>query len=209
MDISPLFRNSDHDQMMDFLKGHAFGLLVSQGDAHPEASHLPYVLGEEEGEWYLYIHMSASNRHVNFLNEQKSHVFIVQGVDHYISSTWYDHENVPTWNYISVHVIGSLEVQKGADALDNINRLMAELEPPGRSARSMDKLDPERIARHMQGLVTFRMKIQKIEGAKKLSQNRDEANIKKVISELEQLDTPRSLRMAEEMRRNNSFHSTS
>lgn len=190
---------------MEFLKGHAFGLLVSQGNEHPEASHLPYTLGEEEGEWYIFSHMASRNRHVNFLNEQKSHLFIVQGIDHYISSTWYDHENVPTWNYLSVHVTGDVEIQTGADALDNIKRLMDELEPPDQSSRSMDKLDPERVSRHMRGLVALRMKIDKVEGAKKLSQNRDEANYRKVISELETLNNPRSMRMAEEMRRNNPY----
>lgn len=205
MDISPLYRNKDHDQMMELLKDHAFGLLVSQGDGHPEASHLPYTLGEEEGEWYLYAHMAAANRHVNFLSEQKSHLFIVQGIDHYISSTWYDHENVPTWNYLAVHVTGDVEIQTGVEELDNIKRLMDKLEPSDQSLRSMDKLDPEMVSRHMRGLVAFRMKIQQVEGAKKLSQNRDEANYNNVVRELEQLNTPRSIRMAEEMQRNNPY----
>ncbi len=153
--------------------------------------------------------MTRGNRHTSFLEDQSKHLFIVQGVDHYISSTWYDHENVPTWNHISVHAIGTVEVQSGAEALDNIKLLMNLLEPSDRSARSMDKLDPEKVQRHMRGLIAFRMKIEKLEAAKKLSQNRDEANYVKVIGELDNLKSHNSTKMADEMRRNNPSHSKS
>lgn len=207
MDISPLYRNKDQDQIIEFLKSHAFGVMVSQGDDQPEASHLPYALREEEGVWYLYSHMTRGNRHASFLDSKSKHLFIVQGVDHYISSSWYDHENVPTWNHISVHAIGFVKVQSGAEALDNITLLMDVLEPPDQSHRSIDKLDPEMVERHMKGLVAFRMKIEKLEAAKKLSQNRDEANYARVIEELDDLNNHRSIKMADEMRRNNPFHS--
>ncbi|MBY5957423.1 FMN-binding negative transcriptional regulator [Membranicola marinus] len=202
MDIAPLFQNKDKNELLEFLRQNAFGLLVSQGDHHPEASHVPYTIAEEKGVWYLYSHIARGNRHTHFLNEQNSHLFIVQGVDHYISSTWYDHENVPTWNYISVHVTGTVEIQTGEAALDNIKRLMDDLEPPEESHRSMEKLDPEMVSRHMHGLVAFRMIIENIEGAKKLSQNRDKKNRSNVIRELERLNNPQAAEVAKEMRNN-------
>jgi len=207
MDIPSLYKNKDRKQILEFLQNQFFGLLVSQGEEHPEASHLPYTIRDEEGQWYLYSHMRGNNRHTSFLEGRGKHLFVVQGVDHYISSTWYDHENVPTWNYISVHVLGALEVQTGAEALENIKQLMDRLEPPEQSIRSMDKLDPGMIAREMKGLLAFRMKVEKIEAAKKLSQNRDETNYINVIRELDKLKNPRSTKMADEMRRNNPFHS--
>lgn len=205
MDIPSLYTEDNHATIMAFLRSNAFGLLVSQGKEHPEASHVPYTIAEQDGTAYLYSHMGAGNRHVPYLRDSASHLFVVQGVDHYISSTWYDHENVPTWNYISVHLTGSLEIQHGKDALDNIQRLMDRQEAPGISNRSMDQLNPAMVEREMRGLVAFRMKIDKMEAAKKLSQNRDQKNYENIIRELESLGYTAAMEMAKEMKKNNPF----
>lgn len=205
MDIPPLYTEDNHKQIMAFLRSNAFGLLVSRGKEQPEASHLPYTIDEQNETVYLYSHMGAGNRHVEHLRDSASHLFIVQGVDHYISSTWYDHENVPTWNYISVHLTGSIEIQQGEDALANIQRLMDRQEPPGKSIRSMDQLNPAMVEREMRGLVAFRMRIDKIEAAKKLSQNRDQKNYGNIIRELEALDYAAAKEMAKVMKKNNPF----
>jgi transcriptional regulator len=39
-------------------------------------------------------------------------VLAFSGPHSYISSSWYDHENVPTWNYIAVHVYGKIKLLK-------------------------------------------------------------------------------------------------
>lgn len=205
MDIPFLFENKNQDDILNFLQLNAFGLLVSQGTSHPEASHLPYSLELKEDQLFLYSHMGATNRHRHFLDQAAEHLFIVQGVDHYISSTWYDHENVPTWNYISVHLRGSIKIQQGDEALDNIKRLMDRLERPGTSSRSLDSLDPDMIDREMRGLVAFRMEVKKIEAARKLSQNRDQKNYENVIRELEALDYDTARDMANEMKNNFPF----
>lgn len=205
MDIPPLYSNSDREQILDFLRSQAFGLFVSPGGEYPEASHLPYTIDVEADDWYLYTHMGTANRHKAFLNDSSGHLFIVQGVDHYISSTWYDHENVPTWNYISVHLSGQVEVQEGEAALDNIRRLMNRLESPDTSSRSLDKLDHDMVRREMRGLIAFRLKVQKIEAARKLSQNRDQKNYDHVIFELENIEQAKSSEMANEMRKNYPF----
>lgn len=205
MHLPSLYTEDNHDRIMAFLHSQAFGLLVSHGQEHPEASHLPYTVDEEYDTVYLYSHMSAGNRHATYLNNSANHLFVVQGVDHYISSTWYDHENVPTWNYISVHLTGSIEIQRGEDALDNIRRLMDHQEPPGQSNRSMDQLDPEMVQREMRGLIAFRLKINKIEAARKLSQNRDQKNYENIIRELEALNDTRASELAKEMKKKNPF----
>ena len=201
MDIKPIFRNTDKGDIFQFLQKNAFGLLVSQGDAHPEATHVPYVIAKENEGWCLYSHIARNNRHVRFLDRQSQHLFIVKGVDHYISSTWYDHENVPTWNYIAVHLTGSLRIQSGEEAVDNMRRLMNRLEPPGKSQRSFEKLNPHMVQQHMKGLVAFCMSVQVVEGAKKLSQNRDVTNQANVIRRLEDLDNDKAKKMAILMRR--------
>ncbi len=205
MDIPLLYANKDRKEILNFLRSHAFGLLISQGGDGPEASHLPYTIESTDSALFVYSHMGKVNRHRRFLDVQNNHLFIVQGVDHYISSTWYDHENVPTWNYISVHLSGQIEIQQGEDAFDNIRRLMDQMEQPGHSPRSLDRLNSDMVHREIQGLVAFRMKVNKIEAAKKLSQNRDEKNYNSIIRELEALEYDQALKMAEEMRKNHPF----
>ena len=73
-----------------------------------EASHLPLLLDENEGEkGTLYGHFSRANHHWKRLMEQ----MLIFFPHSYISPTWYKTSPaVPTWNYSAVHVIGTVQL---------------------------------------------------------------------------------------------------
>ena len=48
---------------------------------------------------------------------------IFSGVHTYISSSWYNHENVPTWNYLAVHVSGKIRLIEGQELMDHLKSL--------------------------------------------------------------------------------------
>src|SRR5699024_7583301 len=72
--------------------------------------HIPIDLMTINGDTLLTGHLSRANTQLASLSENKNVLIIFLGNNHYISSKWYNHENVPTWNYISVQIRGTLEL---------------------------------------------------------------------------------------------------
>ena len=70
------------------------------------ATHTPMMLNEENGEWTITAHISRGNTQWKMFDRHENTLLIFKGPHSYISSTWYEGENVPTWNYQSVHLYG-------------------------------------------------------------------------------------------------------
>jgi transcriptional regulator len=125
---------------------------------------------------------------------------IFNGPHTYISSSWYDHENVPTWNYIAVHVYGTAKLLEGEALFNSIKELTAKYEQYSERPVSVETMNREYLEREMRGLVGFEITIDRIEAAYKLSQNRDKKNHDAIISQLEKRNDAQSLGIAEAMK---------
>ncbi len=112
-------------------------------------------------------------------------------INHYISSSWYDHPNAPTWNYMSVHISGTVTIIEGEKKWNAVKRLTDRYEQISKNPISLDTLPPK-IQSEIAGLVAFEIKIEKIEAAFKLSQNRDDKNYALIIAELRKLGDKKS-----------------
>ena len=97
------FAESDPATLHDFIERYSFGLLVSQVDAVPFATHLPFLLDRTAGPHGMLIgHMARANPHWESLRDQTA-LAVFSGPHAYISPTWYAAANVvPTWNYTAV-----------------------------------------------------------------------------------------------------------
>ena len=119
-------------------------------------------------------------------NQQVLAVF--QGPHSYISPSWYEtNEAVPTWNYVAVHVYGALEiVEDEQELIDSLQDLVHKYEN-SKSTYSLNEVDPNYMEGLSRGIVEFKIKINKIEGKAKLSQNHSVERRELVIEELEKV----------------------
>ena len=107
---------------------------------------------------------------------------IVRGPDAYISPGWYaakaEHGRVvPTWNYVTVHAYGLVEFFEDADRLlDVVTRLTDLHEGPRSGPWAVTDAPADFIQAQLRGIVGVRMAITRIEGKRKMSQNRPEAD---------------------------------
>jgi len=137
-------------------------------------SHVPFELGEDGKT--LDLHFVRSNPILKHLPQ--SAVVAVQGPDSYISPDWYGvADQVPTWNYVAVHLRGTLETLP-VDALHPmLDRLSAHFEaglvpkPPWLTT----KMSPGVMEKMMRMIVPCRMQVETIDGTWKLNQNKDDA----------------------------------
>jgi transcriptional regulator len=124
---------------------------------------------------------------------------IFQGPHTYISPTWYNHVNVPTWNYQAVHVYGSPRIVTGDEYYAMLSRLIARHE--GGTSYRMEDLLQDFAEKQMNGTVGFQIAVTRIEANYKLSQNRDDEDYHNIISHLHEREDEMSHAVAEAMKK--------
>src|SRR6188768_1938546 len=126
MYTAKLNRNEKKTEIIEFVKQNGFGILVSTVNGKPWATHLPLVINTEGT--VLSGHLARGNAQWRELNQNEEVLAIFTGPHAYVSSSWYDHENVPTWNYISVHIYGKIRITEGEKMLADLKELTNKYE---------------------------------------------------------------------------------
>ncbi len=186
MYIPAVFAESNLATLHDFIGRNSFGVLVSQVDGEPFASHLPILLDRNSGSHGTLIgHMARANPQWQQASGQNI-LAIFSGPHTYISPTWYEAENVvPTWNYVAVHAYGTMQTIEEPAALlqivkDYVSFYEATMPQPWTLEGPTDFV--ESLLRQIVG---FRIEITRIEGKWKLNQNQPEERRAKVALALQ------------------------
>jgi transcriptional regulator len=185
MYIPAAFQETDPVKLFDFIQQHSFGLLVSERDGEPFASHLPILLDRSFApRGCLVGHMARANPQWQQADGQTV-LAVFSGPHAYISPTWYKSENVvPTWNYAAVHVYGTYRAIDDRDELlqvvaDYVDFYEAAMPSPWKFDRTGDYAQ-----KLVQAIVGFRIEISRIEGKWKLNQNQPQERQEKVMQAL-------------------------
>jgi len=201
MYVPPHFAESDPVKLHDFIERHSFGLLISQVDAVPFATHLPFLLERHSGPHGTLIgHMARANPHWKAIGDQTG-LTVFSGPHAYISPTWYESDNVvPTWNYAAVHACGRIKLIEDDDALLQIvQRSVDVYEGAMPSPWTLDTTGSF-VERLLAQIVGFRIEIERIEGKWKMSQNHPVERREKVMRALQKQGGDDALGVAELMR---------
>ncbi|RTY93395.1 FMN-binding negative transcriptional regulator [Flavobacterium sp. GT3R68] len=199
MYIPDIHKNENPQEINSFIQTNSFGILVNQLDGKLSATHIPLELDvNEEGKQVLYGHISRENPQWKSFVSNNEVLAIFSGPHSYISSSWYDHENVPTWNYSAVHIYGTIKVIEGEALLASLKKLVDKYEAHSEKPVRVEDLS-EKTMRQTRGIVAFEIEIREIQAVKKLSQNRDDKNYQNIISELEKTGETNSAAVAKEM----------
>jgi len=198
------FRETDQAKLDAFIQQHDFATLVSWDGAGLEASHLLLELERAaDGAAWLRGHMSRANPQWRSFEGGREVLAIFSGPHSYVSAGWYDHANVPTWNYLAVHVYGVPELITSSDELKAmLKRLVDKHEAAGGATPPyrMDALPDGYVDKELRGVAGFQIRVTRMEAGFKLSQNRDERDHDAVIAGLETRGDENSVAIARAMR---------
>jgi transcriptional regulator len=184
------------------IQAHPLASLVTMGSSGLFATHLPMVL-HRTGEEYAVLrgHLSRANRQWKEFSPEIQALAIFSGPEHYITPAWYPEKAetgkvVPTWNYAVVHVYGSLQVIEDPDwLLTHLNTLTDTHEASRSTPWSVADAPKDFIASIARGIVGLELKIERLEGKWKVSQNQNAQTRASVVEGLEELGTETSLAM--------------
>ena len=201
MFIPDIYKNKNQEAITSFLKENSFGILINQTNGKLWATHIPLELGtNKEGKTILEGHISKENPQWKGFAENDQILAIFSGPHSYISPSWYDHENVPTWNYIAVHVYGKIKIIEGDAVIQSLKRLVDKYEQNSENPVRIEDLSKKTMMQS-RGIVAFEIEIEEIQAQQKMSQNRDDKNYQNIISELEKTNKNQSIAVANEMKK--------
>ncbi|MED3728765.1 FMN-binding negative transcriptional regulator [Priestia filamentosa] len=182
MYIPSYFKIENDELIYDIIQDYGFATVFSHHKGEPFATHIPLMM--DQNREYLYGHFARPNPQWKDIHDQ-SVLAIFHEPHCYISSSWYEsNRSVPTWNYLAVHVYGNFEFIENEELKKSLNDLVEKYEVPN-STYQLDEVDEMFLEGMTKGIVGFKIKIEKIEGKAKLSQNHSLERKKLVIQELE------------------------
>jgi transcriptional regulator len=162
------FRETDAGKLRAFIREHPFATLITAAEGGPFVSHIPLYL--DAGGAALVGHVARGNGHWRLAGAESVAVF--HGPHAYISASWYEAPGtVPTWNYLAVHVRGTLAAMDAAETRAVLDLMIAEHEPDPEAFRA--NLGDAARAGLERGIVGIKLTIASWEGKRKLSQNKD------------------------------------
>lgn len=173
MHPNPVFRHVAHASSVAFVRNRSFGILTVAGPNGPLASHIPFILSADEG--LVEFHLVRNSPMALAIADGVPARLIVEGPEGYVSPDWYGAEDqVPTWNYVAVHLVGEARVVSEAGFRNLLDRLSAHFESrlAPKKPWTSDKMSEGVMSRMMRGIVPCRMNVSSLESTWKLGQNK-------------------------------------
>ncbi len=198
MFIPKYYREEDRQKLLAFLKQNNFAALVTFDGEKPIATHTPVETVETENGWTIYGHISRANPQKKTFGDNEA-LLIFQGAHTYISARWYTEVDVPTWDYMIVHVYGKVREVQGQELYLMLSRLVKNHE--ANTSYRLEGLPQDMVQKEIKGVFGFAMDVARIEGAYKLSQGKTEEERTNIASELEKRGDKDSKVIAEEIRK--------
>lgn len=180
------FELKDQELVLKFLEQHPFGSLAVNGtDGFPGVVHIPFSCEFKDSGNYLEFHVAKANPIIAAISQTNRGKMIVLGAHGYISSSVYTHVNVPTYNYESVHVSGKINQLTESEMRNHLSKLVDSFEAGRENQLTMNQWPTDLIEAYMQEIVGYRLEIQQLEAGFKLSQNRNEIDFNRILSDLD------------------------
>ncbi|MCM3617278.1 FMN-binding negative transcriptional regulator [Sutcliffiella horikoshii] len=185
MYIPKQFRKEEITEIVEFIRSNSFGVLFSQHDGMPTATHLPFIVSvQDDSSITLISHMAKANPQWKTLHSQSA-LAVFTGPHAYVSASWYEEENtVSTWNYLSAHVLGKIEIVQDDESLKQILKETTdfyeqEFENPWKLEDHEKTVDSM-----LNGIVGLKMQVEKVDGKWKLNQHHSTVRKQRVIEQL-------------------------
>jgi transcriptional regulator len=169
----PHHQSNDIQKMIAVINSYPFAMLVSAKGNLPFVTHIPIVYDETTGK--LVAHIDKQNPQLETLVDGAEVTAIFKGPDCYISPSAYSTPQLPTWNYIIVHITGNIELINEPEAAKKTMVEMTKfLERPEHNFKlAMDDPRMDRLINYIQA---FEIDITNWEGKYKLSQDKNTAD---------------------------------
>lgn len=206
MYAQPAFRMTEDSDIAAFIAARRFASLVI-GGPEPVAAYLPLLATTRaDGGITLEGHLAKGNPAIAAARTGARALAIFQGADAYVTPALYASKRehgkvVPTWNYIAAEAHGTIDVFDDAASLHaQIARLTEAMEAPAAVPWEVADAPADYIERMVNAITGVRLHVERLEGVRKVSQNRSEADYAGVLAGFTHSSDPGARQLAETMK---------
>jgi len=164
------YQKKETDYHYQFIQDHPFATMVIQGEGLV-ATHIPVLTKGTKNAFHLVGHIAKSNPQASHLKDGMEALFIFQGPHAYVSSSWYDYNDISTWDYSAVHVRASLQLQTAVQLETSLQKLVYRFEKEQDNPTFYHDLPPSLLQEHLPFIVGFTAQPIAIEGIAKYHQD--------------------------------------
>lgn len=183
MYLPKVFQEDRLDVMQEVIRGAGLATVVTLTDEGLIASHLPLLLDPEPAPYGTLIgHVARPNPQGTRSLPEVPALAIFQGPNAYITPSWYATKRetgkvLPTWNYIAVHAYGPIRFFDDPErVLDAVTRLTERYEKTRAEPWAVSDAPAEYVSAMLRGIIGFELPIARLEGKRKMNQNRPPAD---------------------------------
>ncbi|MEY2825039.1 MAG: hypothetical protein RLZ64_1577 [Pseudomonadota bacterium] len=181
------FSETDLSFLVQFIRLHPLGLLISTSEAGLQASPLPFLYRDTGSKTCLIAHLAKANDHWQTLGKVSECLVVFQGAENYVTPSWYPskqttHKVVPTWNYELVQVKGIPTVIDSTEWLRaQVGQMTDSMEHERQHPWQVNDAPSDFIASQLQAIVGLEIEITAVVGKWKMSQNRSTEDAQGVV----------------------------
>lgn len=191
---------TDKQEIIAFIQRYSFAAIITMMNDKPVATHLPFLVKEENDKVILRSHFAKANPQSKQVFDRTSLVIFTEP-HAYISPSNYEKEaNVPTWNYIAVHAYGQAIPLESMDQKAKLLKHTVETFEAN-YLKQWNSLPEDYRLKMMNGIIAFEIEVTDLQAKKKLSQNRSEIEQQNVIHSLENSPDTNEREIAEYMKK--------
>lgn len=202
------FEENDTAAKQAFIRQHPLATVITHGSEGLCADHIPMLISATDAPGLLLQgHVARANPIWKRIDARSEILAVFQDSGRYITPSWYATKSeskrvVPTWNYIAVHGYGEAITIKDPVWLRTFLERLTDQHESGRpSPWALSDAPDDYLTTQLGAIVGIEIRVSRLLGKWKLSQNRSPKDIDGVIAGLEETQEPSALRMAHEVRK--------
>ncbi|MEH0153030.1 FMN-binding negative transcriptional regulator [Limibacter armeniacum] len=200
MHLPKLFKTENYEVLQEVITNNPFSNLIIY-NKRIIATRAMMAINGSENDFYIETHLNKANPVARQIDIKEEVLCEFLGSHTYISSSWYDHINVSTWNYEQVQIYGKVEFMTETALYNHLNKLTNTYESSQKCPITLEKMGKAFVEKEMKGAIGIKIIPTEIKIKQKLSQNRDDKNFNNIIEKLSQSEDEMDMRIAEKMKK--------
>ncbi len=181
-----LFKSEDFNLLKEIISENSFSSLITYNEKILSTKAMMQMKELGNDLFFIETHISRANPVARKIKEGDEVLCDFLGAHSYISSSWYDHINVSTWNYEEVQIYGLVEIMSDNELYNHLKKLTDFFELPQKCPMTLERMGAEFVEKEMKGALGIKIIPTDVKIKRKLSQNRDEENKQRIIDNLNQ-----------------------
>jgi transcriptional regulator len=200
MYIPKFFAETDVENLLAFMREFNFATVVTAENDLPEATHLPFIIEKRDDKIVLIAHMAKANLQWKHFAD-KEILVIFQEPHAYISPLLYAEKlNLPTWNYVAIHAYGKAKIFESAEENLALLEKMIAVFDENYLKTDWQEIPEEYKLSRAKAIVAFEIEVTDLQGKKKLNQNKDAEDGRRVIEAFEKSENASEKQIARFMK---------